>query len=653
MYPKITEKVIANVRSLIADIVEQADSGHPGSALALTPLLLELYSILHYDPTNSKHPLRDAFILSNAHACPVLYAVNFLTGYLSLQDLKEFRQLHSKTPGHPERNHYIELTSEPLGQGVAQSVGLAIAFKRQGLGRKVVCVFGDGCYQEGITQEAFSIANHLNLTNLTYIYDYNAMTIDGETTLTMTEDVFKRFAHFPNFKVYDYNKINLKEVLEEECVKMIIHKSVIGKGCALEGMNRTHGLPLGKDVIKEMKEKNSLENEPFFVSEELNKYSQELKKYKIKEIDEITKEKVEFIKSSASFLENNESEETIFNENWENYKFSNGFKEPSIVRTFDKFLKDFYTKLSDLPRENKTVATRKHLQSVVKMIPYIPQMIYGSADLAQSLLIKHNQKDLQSDMEGNFINFGVREHAMCAIFNGLSAFGYICLGGTFLNFVHYCFTGIRSASLDNLKVIYIFTHDSILVGEDGPTHQGVEALALLRATPNLHVLRPCDEVEVRYSVWYALQRNGPTALIFTRQPVAPVLQTDFLQCKYGAYFLKKEENYDLTIFTTGSEVPLSLKVAEYLKNKYIVNVVSVLSFEIFNEQSKEYKRNILGNKPRVSIEIGTTFGWSMFGELCIGMDSFGKSGPHEELLEYYGFTDEKIGEKIIQWMMDK
>lgn len=600
------ERLVTNIRILCAEMVEGPQSGHAGSPLGLAPFLLELYSVLNFDPANPRNPDRDVFILSNAHACAVQYVFNHLIGYLSMEDLKGFRRIHSNTPGHPEKNDKgIEITSEPLGQGVAEAVGFAIALKKSGCSGKVFCVFGDGCYQEGISQEAFSIAAHLNLNNLVYIYDSNKMTIDGATSLSMTEDPRQRFAAL-GFEVLELDGDAYSEEWRtafEQCerVRMVILHTVIGKGCIYEGENRMHGSPMGKEAIDLMKSRVGITHE-FEVLPELYNYFEDIKR-------------------------------------------SRRRKSATTMRAEIKLDIDFAAYVP----EDRAIATRIHFANALNELPEFELLVGGAADLTQSVGTKRSTfTEITADTpRGNYIRYGIREHAMCAIMNGLAAYGFWPFGGTFLNFVTYCFPAIRLAALDNAKVFYVLTHDSVGVGEDGPTHQPIEALALLRATPNIHVLRPCDGVETRFSLKYALERNGPTCIVLSRQGIEPVAGTSMDGAARGAYFIMRNAEPDVTIIATGSEVPLGVKVAETLAGRGIAaSLVSLVSFEIFDAQDSTYREDVLGSGPRVSIEALSTFGWERYSHLQIGMTTFGASGRAADVFDHFGFTPEKVASKV-------
>lgn len=605
------KKYTTNIRVLCASMVERANSGHPGSCMGLAPLLLQVYDRLYYDPDCPRNPDRDVFIMSNAHACAIQYVFNALIGYLKVEDLKEFRQLNSRTPGHPEKNDFgIEITSEPLGQGVAEAVGFAIAMKKMKSPNRVICVFGDGCYQEGISQEAFSLAANLCLNNLIYIYDYNKMTIDGSTEISMCENVVGRFVAL-GFEVVEI----LDEKLLEDCVfmdkifsikekpTMVIFHSVIGAGCRKAGRNEMHGTPIGREEIDLLKKEIDLGGD-FEICEGLKEF---------------------FAKRNEELRKKRHVSEISFN-----------IEYPTLD-------------IDECVGETSPMATRVHLKKTIEKLALKNGIVLGSADLGDSVGVKRKDAVIfdRNNYNGDYINFGIREHAMCAAMNGMCAFGMVAIGGTFLNFVTYCFPAIRLAALDGARAIYVLSHDSIGLGEDGPTHQPIEALSLLRATPNLHVLRPCDGTEVAFSLKYAIERMGPTCIVVSRQSVEQVPNSSISGASKGAYFIKFEENSTVTIIATGSEVALCLKVLEKLfEHGVTASLVSMISFEIFDSQPISYRKQILRGFV-VSVEMLAKFGWSAYSKLQIGMDTFGKSGKAKDLLEYFGFTVEKIVEKIL------
>lgn len=638
-------KEIENIKTLCADIVEKAKSGHPGAPLGLSQFIHILYTeYLHLNPDDPKWLHRDIFVLSNGHACAIQYLMNHLIGFLPLNELLNFRQLNSKTPGHPEKNNCgIEISTGPLGQGVASSVGFAISSKilqNYGLCNKIYCIFGDGCYQEGISQEAFSLCSKLGLDNITFIYDFNQTTIDGSTELSMCEDVVARFKSL-NFDVFDIedDAEQIRKALDTKCsrAKVIILHTQIGKDSELEGSCKCHGNPLGEENVLKLKEKLGMPRDKFYFSEDLaSAYHTAVERMR-KHVKETTPlhglpEKLnEIVKS---------------------------IEEHRQVECWVRYNQDYVS---------ETLATRIHFSNALNAISTSAQLLCGCADLTPSIKGQiNNTDDLTPDHfnENSYMRCGIREHAMCGVMNGIASHGiFTPVCGTFLNFATYGMPSIRMACLDRLKTIYVFTHDSIGLGEDGPTHQPIEVLATLRALPNLTTYRPCDGRETRSALALALLNNkGPSAVILTRQKVSELEWTDGPNKKFcsiradsageyssverGGYYLVKEPGHDVILIATGSEVELAFQVRETLK-EYKVSVVSMMSFEIFDEQPEEYKSTILDKKAiRVSIEALSTFGWGMYSDLQIGMDEFGRSAPYEDVFGYFGFTPEAISKKI-------
>ncbi|KAF7683509.1 Transketolase 1 [Astathelohania contejeani] len=608
---------INNIRVLCAEMIERARSGHPGAPLALSPMMHILYTRhLQFDPEDPNWPSRDIFILSNGHACAIQYVMLHLSGYdLSMEDLKNFRVLGSKTPGHPEHGITpgVEVTTGPLGQGIANAVGFAIAQKacqeknKFPIGR-VFCVFGDGCYQEGISHEAFSLAGHLKLSNLIFIYDYNQITIDGPVSLSMSDDPILRFKALGFEVTVVENGNDDLEAIDKALGKMIdkphviILHTTIGKESELEGSAKCHGSPLGSENLAKLKNKLGFEGSFIIKDEVLNIYKILRKRKK-----EIRKE-------------------------W-NAKY----KKEEI---------NIPDKIINLKKEYDSLSTRQHFFNALNEISF-DCLIGGSADLTPSNLTKKKKAIEFSAFEsGNYIHYGIREHAMFAIMNGISSFGYhIPFGGTFLNFVTYGFPAVRLAALSKHRVFYVLTHDSIGLGEDGPTHQPIETLALLRATPGLTTLRPCDGVEVRFSLDFAIRHKGPTAICLSRQEISAVPNTSFEKCNRGAYFVIDSPDPELIIISTGSEVALSVAVAEKLKKR--VSVVSMISFELFEQQDDTYRQKIIPTGVlKISIEALSTFGWSKYSDIQIGIDKFGKSGKWKDVYDYFDFNVERIIERI-------
>jgi transketolase len=628
--------VINNIRIICAEMVEEAQSGHPGAPLGLAPFLNVLFTRhLRSDPDDPKWMDRDFFILSNGHACAIQYVLLHLMGYdISLNDLKHFRQINSKVPGHPEKNITpgVEVTTGPLGQGIANAVGVAIAQQKMRVYNeeddlfkgRVFCIFGDGCYQEGISWEAFSLAGHLKLDNLTFVYDFNNVTIDGPTSLSMSDDPIKRFEAM-NLSVIviedgneDLEAMDETLAKKSDRPKVIILKTSIGRGSRLENNAKVHGAPLGQDDINSLKAKFKMEEQKFTIRSETRLFYEKVR------------EKNRRRRQEWNLLKNRH--QNIFDE---------------IFPPMSHELKNTYVPGSG------SISTRKHFSNAInEFSSFLPNLLGGSGDLTPSNLTRwKDAKDFTSvNRKGNYIRFGIREHGMCGIMNGIAAYGvHIPFGGTFLNFITYGFPSVRLAAMSKLRVIYVLTHDSIGLGEDGSTHQPIEVFALLRATPNLVVIRPCDGIECRFALKYGVERvDGPTAISLSRHNVKEIPNTSFELSSYGAYYIREERDPDVIILATGSEVSMVSQAVEILRGRNIkASLVSFLSFEIFERQSQEYKNKILKkNVLKVSVEASSTFGWSKYSDLQIGIDTFGLSGKFEEIYEWFGLTPTKISEKI-------
>lgn len=643
---------IANVvRGLSADGIEQAGSGHPGLPLGCA----EIGSVLYFDcmkhnPQNPMWPNRDRFILSAGHGSMLLYSLLHLSGYdLSLEELKCFRQLDSKTPGHPEYGHTpgVETTTGPLGQGFANAVGMAIQermlaerYNRPGfpiIDHHIYVLSGDGCMMEGITSEASSLAGHLKLDKLIVFYDSNHITIEGSTDLTFTESVKDRYLaygwHVQEIDGHDLGQIRqaVKQAkAETKRPSIIIAKTEIGQGAPNKaGTAAIHGAPLGKDEINAMKKGLGLPLEEFYVSNEAQQMRRELM-------------------DKGSKLEQQWNE--MFNR-WRQ-------KYPELAKEWQKaFANELPENLAEkMPKYNigDSEATRavsgKVINSLAKEIPYL---IGGSADLAPSnkTYIEGYGNIKPGDFSGRNFNFGVREHAMGAIMNGISlSGGFRIFGGTFLVFSDYLRHSIRLAALMKQPVIYVFTHDSIYVGEDGPTHQPIEQTESLRLIPNLNVYRPGDPEETVQAWLDALNRlDGPSALILTRQGLPVYKKHAAENMSKGGYvvYLEKQE-LDITLVAAGSEVSLAVETAQLLENKgYGVRVVSVPCREVFMNQDKSYRDHVIPPaKPILALEVGVGSGWY---SICPGaainvfsLEEFGRSGKAAEVGKSFGFVPSNI-----------
>ena len=605
------EKMANTIRFLAADMVEKAKSGHPGAALGLADILTVFSEIVNLTPHNPDFINRDRVVFSGGHATPLIYSMLYLWGYdITLEDLKNFRKLNSKTPGHPEfHTPGIEVTTGPLGQGVANAVGFAMAKefvnrKFPEIDHKVWCFCGDGDLEEGISYEACSIAGKFKLKDLIIIYDSNGISIEGDIKITFDEDIKKRFIS-QGFNVlemdgHNYEEIEktLKEAKNSTKPTLIIAKTIIAKGAVgLEGSEKTHGAPLGEEVIKKSKEKAGFNpNETFIVPEDV------LIRFRC------VKEKGEVLEAE--------------------------FNKKVDVKKIEEFFKKDFSKIKWPEfKENEVIATRKSNGEILNAIAKaIPTFLGGSADLAPSnnTLLK-DEKDFP---DGRNIHFGVREHAMGAINNAFSAYNLLPYVATFLVFSDYLRGALRISALSSHKNYWIFTHDSIVVGEDGPTHQPVEHLTSLRAIPNLYIFRPADANE-NVNAWrVALKINSPVAFALSRQGLKNITPKE-VDLSKGAYILRDGE--DITLLASGSEVNLAFEIA----NKINARVVSVPCFDLFDEQDEEFKKSLLKGKV-IAIEANRAFEWYKYADMVIGMDSFGASGKGDEVYKYFGFDVEKI-----------
>ncbi len=645
MFSNIDLKLMSNaVRILAIDSIEKANSGHPGMPLGMADLATVLFSeFLKFDPSKPEWIDRDRFILSAGHGSMLLYAISYLTGYkdCSLTQIKKFRQLGSKTAGHPEYGllKSIETTTGPLGQGLANSVGMAIAEKilneKYGniINHRTWVIAGDGCLMEGISQEAISLAGHLGLKKLTVIFDDNNISIDGPTDLTCSDDQQKRFeaSNWNTFIVDGHNfsdiRKGLKLTLRSNKPNLIICKTTIGYGSPNKaGKSASHGSPLGKKEAELTKDKLNWKSKKFEVPN--------------------------FIKKKWLKVGNKgKSQRKLWEIKSQKIKNSLNLKK-QFKKTLIKRDNDTYNFLKNIIRNNTSEASRKSSQNSLEFFgSKVSNFLGGSADLTSSNLTK--TKFSKVGKKTNYIHYGVREHLMAAAMNGIAVHGgFIPYGGTFLVFSDYCKNAIRLSAMMKQKVIYVFTHDSIGLGEDGPTHQPIEHLASLRSIPNLTVLRPCDAIET-FEAWeFAIHNNSPTALILSRQSL-PLQRNDFKKNKLleGAYFLKKYSKFKFTIISTGSEVSLAKKVHDQfnINDKIKCNVVSLPSMEIFDKKNEKFKKKILGNKPKIFIEAASSFGWHKYAnenDLIISIDKFGESGKGEDLFEHFGFSSGKIYKQI-------
>jgi transketolase len=662
---------VNTIRFLAVDGVEAAKSGHPGTPMGMADMAFVLWTeFLRHDPKQPRWFDRDRFILSAGHASMLLYSLLHLTGYedITLDELRNFRQWDSRTAGHPEYGHAagIEVTTGPLGQGFANGVGMGLAAKMLAarfhtedfslVSQFIYAICSDGDLMEGISSEAASIAGHLGLGNLIYLYDDNSISIEGETRLAFSEDVKKRFEssgwHVQTIDGHDRGAVRKairKAQKETSRPSLIIARTIIGWGSPkLHGTAEVHGAPLGPDEAKATKLALGWPAEPtFFVPPEVRE---------------------EFAKRTKKLARSRKV--------WEKKLAEWKATHPELGQEWDRLMakelpSDFAKQLVEAGRSEKGAATRALSGQVIQKLAAIaPWIVGGSADLAPSnnTNIKNGGSiERPSDdwkkppamevFRGRNLHFGVREHAMGAILNGISLQGGLrAFGGTFLIFSDYMRASMRLAALMNIPSIFVFTHDSIFLGEDGPTHQPIEQLFSLRAIPNLVVFRPADGVETAMAWAWAAKNDGPTALSLTRQKLDPIVRAadfDVQRVWRGAYLLDGYETGEITLIATGSEVPLAVKVADALKNEGGARVVSAPSLDLFDEQDRGYQDEVLGDRDRVvAIEAGRSDGWWKYvghRGLVVGIDRFGASAPAEVLAEKFGFTPEKVLERIRAW----
>ncbi len=655
---ELDELCVQTIRFLSMEAVQKANSGHPGMPMGMAPAAYVLWARhLKYNPANPRWHNRDRFVLSAGHGSALIYTMLYLTGFdISLDELKNFRQWGSKTPGHPEYDPElgIEVTTGPLGQGISNAVGMAIAqkylasyFNREGfplIDYRIYVIASDGDLQEGVASEACSLAGHFGLNNLIVVYDDNHISIDGPTELAFTEDRAKRFeAYGWHVQIVpgDGNDMALFEKAVENAKKEKGRPSIINLRTHIaygspnkQDTAEAHGAPLGTDEIKLIKEKFGWDNEKsFYVPQQV--------------LDRIRKA-----------IDKGKESEAIWNRMFDEYtkkhpELAQEFKDSSEAKlpvNLDKLLPKF--------EPGSSIATRKASGKVLDaLMPKLPLVLGGSADLTPSNNTKFTgAKDFQKNAhDGRYIRYGIREHAMGAIINGISVSGLTrAYGGTFLVFSDYMRGAVRVAALSKYPSIFVWTHDSIGIGEDGPTHQPVEQVAALRAIPNLLVFRPADANETAQAWKYALEhRDGPVALLLTRQGLPVLDQTKYASAanlSKGAYILLSKDKPDILLLSTGSEVSVALSAAEALAKEGIAaQVVSMSCWKLFEKQSKKYKDSVLPPdvKARIGIEAGVELGWHKWlGEkgIFIGMSSFGASAPGKVCFEKFGITAEKVVE---------
>lgn len=652
----ISNLSIATIRSLGIDTINKANSGHPGMVLGSAPALYTLFNKeLNIYNKEAEWINRDRFVLASGHASALLYSMLHLTGFdVTIDDLKNFRQLNSHTPGHPEieMTHGVDASSGPLGQGIPMAAGMAMAEKFLAsqynkenfdiIDHYTYVLCGDGDMQEGVTYEAASLAGHLSLGKLIVLYDANKVTLDGPLSMSFSENVKKRYeaCNWQVLEVKDGNDINeihkaIKKGKKEQFKPtLIIVNTVIGFGSANQGTNKVHGAPLGKEDGKNAKLSYGFDHDEFYVPEEVY---EDFKKKTIK-------------RGKSIFNKWNK----LFNEYKEQYPTEAKQLEDAIAGKYslniDELLKNYPVGHNDATRNTS-------LEVIQEVAKQNPTFLSGTADLASSTKTKIKDEDDFSveNYNGRNLVFGIREFAMVAIMNGMTLHkGVKVSSGGFLVFSDYFKAAVRMACLMKLPIILPLSHDSIAVGEDGPTHQPIEQFAMLRSIPNMHVIRPGDAVEMAAAWKLAIESTeNPTALILTRQNVETMENSSVEGVSKGAYVIGKEENHlDAIIIASGSEVNLAMKAKKVLFEKGIdVRVVSMPCQEFFDQQDEQYKEAVLPNamRKRLSVEMASSFGWHKYVGLdgiTMSIDEFGKSAPAQDVIQSYGFTVDGVVENI-------
>lgn len=623
-------KISNTIKFLSVDMVQKANSGHPGAPMGLSDIMSVLMKFIKHNPKNPKWLNRDRLVFSGGHASALVYSYLYLSGYdLSLDDLKNFRQLHSRTPGHPEiTTNGVEIATGPLGQGIANAVGFALASKYAAnllndektkvIDHKVYCFCGDGDLEEGISYEACALAGFHKLDNLVIIYDSNNITIEGSTNLAWSEDVKARF-EAQGFEVaridgHDFTQIEfaLSEAKNKTKPYLIIANTKIAKGALeLENTSKSHGAPLGEELIQRAKVEAGFDpDKHFFVSEDV-------------------------LFQTRAAVEKGDLEEALWKKSLES--LTNEKKE-----LLNSLLNPDFSKVEYPDFSGQKLATRDSNGKIINAISKaVPSFLGGSADLAPSNKTTLNEAGTFPD--GKNIHFGIREHAMAAINNAIARYGlFVPFSATFFIFSDYLKNSARMAALMKLKHFFIFTHDSIGVGEDGPTHQPIEQLSTFRAMPGFYTFRPADGNENVKCWQVALSLDAPSAFVLSRQGLEPLPKPVFGEPKNGGYLIKESSEAKITLIASGSEVELCLKAANLLESKDIkTNVVSVPCFEILCKQEKSYLDRILKGKV-LAVEAANGLEWYKFADEVLGMQTFGESGKAGDLFKYFGFSDTNI-----------
>ncbi len=648
--PSVDPRTLANaIRVLAMDAVEAAKSGHPGMPMGMADVATVLWTrFLRFDPTDPEWPDRDRFVLSAGHGSMLLYALLHLTGFpgMGIEELERFRQLHSKTPGHPEYGHTpgVETTTGPLGQGLANAVGMALAERllAERFGPELVdhwtyVIAGDGCLMEGISHEAASLAGHLRLGRLIVLFDDNGISIDGPTTLTCSDDHLKRFEaygwHTLRVDGHDPEAV-ARAILEARAdprPSLIACRTIIGFGAPnKQGTAATHGAPLGAAEVAAARERLGWPWPPFEIPEPI-------------------------AAAWRAVGARGAGERRAWAQRLAASPKRAAFEEALAGRLPEKAVAALRAHAAALAESRPSMATRKASEAALEVLTaHVPQLLGGSADLTHSnnTITKHTKPVVPGDFSGRYLFYGVREHAMAAIMNGIALHkGFVPYGGTFLVFSDYCRNAIRLSALMGLRVVYVMTHDSIGLGEDGPTHQPVEHLASLRAIPNLLVFRPADAIETAECWELALARTAtPSILALSRQNLPTVRREagGENRCARGGYVLAEAEGGPraLTILATGSEVAIALEARERLQARGVPTaVVSLPCFELFEEQDAAWRAAVLGSAPRIAIEAASPFGWTRYVDSeqdVVAVRGFGASAPAADLYRHFGINADAL-----------
>ena len=650
----ITDKLVNAIRFLSVDAVEKANSGHPGMPLGMADIAEVLWrDHLKHSPKNPNWFNRDRFVLSNGHGSMLLYSLLHLSGYdLSIQDLKDFRKLKSKTPGHPEFGitEGVETTTGPLGQGIANAVGMALAEKilaqkintasLKPIDHMTYCFLGDGCLMEGISHEAMSLAGVLKLNKLICFYDSNGISIDGKIDPWYQDDIALRCQSY-GWQVIDnvdgHNRAKINSAIEEAKLSdkptMIVCKTSIGYGAGdKQDSEASHGAALGEEAMTALRKNLDWPYAPFEIDKDIYDSWNAVEKGTAleKEWDDLCKKFSELEPAKSDLMQR--------------------LIEGEMPENFDDDFNMFIEKLSS---NSDFLATRKSSQMVLEFLQAnLPELIGGSADLSGSnnTNTKHSI-DINSNDDGNYIYYGVREFGMNAVMNGMALHGgLIPYSGTFLVFMDYGRNAVRMAALMGIRVIFVFSHDSIALGEDGPTHQPIEHLTTLRSTPNMTTWRPANLAETAVAWKEALSKtNGPSSIILSRQNLAPFASKESKQLEMGGYFVTKKDDATVNLIATGSEVGLAIEVEELLIADGIsCNVASVPCLEALLNNKDQYNEIFSSNTTNIVIECGHPNSWFEHTQNVIGINSFGESGKGNDLMDHFGFTPEKIIKKIKQ-----